>query len=438
MAGYSSIQFPVLKNEELMYSFFCIGISSSLIFWPLLNSIFCVLFLAYWLLFVKKNIASTQKKRYWIFLFCSLYLVVLIGLFHSENIQSAINKLQQKSAYILFPIIVGTSGVITKKLVKKSFIAFTIATVLGALFCLIKGLYAYLKTGVKENIYGYKLTGALKDMTPFMLSLCCVVCLLFLCHNIYRMQKNNTKANFFPAFFLQIAAIIFLFCFLLILGNRNILILASAILIFYCFKLLKNLFLRVLVVIAFIGVFFMAIKSNPYLSRQWSELTNYSEQNLIPLDKDLSLGRSWGGWQLRIAIWRCSWDVIKDNPAFGVGTGDTQDFLQAAYEKRKFYFASRYNRYNTHNQYIQETVANGFFGLFIFLACLIIPLFVYMQPQDKQLYNLFLFCFAFACLTDTPLELNKGIILFSFFNSLIFFKSYNFKYKQFNEPRTNQ
>jgi O-antigen ligase len=434
MAGYSSLQFPGLKNEELMYSFFSIAIAVTLIFWPLLNSIFCLLFLAYWLFFVKKDIFLTQKK-YWIFLFCSLYLMVLFGMLHSENIQIALNKLQQKSAYILFPVIIGTSGVITEKLVNRSFIALTMSTVLGALFCLINGFFEYLKTGVKENIYGYKLIDALKDMTPFMMSLCCVVCLLFLCNNIYRMQKNNA-INFFLPFLLQIATIIFLFLFLLILGNRNVLILASIVLIFYCFKLLKNFFLRMLMLIALAGTFFIAIKSNPYLSKQWKELTNYSGQNFIPLDKDLSLGKSWGGWQLRIAIWRCSWDVIKNNPVFGVGTGDTQDFLQSAYEKRKFYFASRYNRYNTHNQYIQETVTNGFFGLFIFLACLIAPLFVNMLPQEKQFYNLFLFCFAFVCLTDTPLELNKGIILFSFFNSLIFFKSYNFKYKQFNEQAT--
>jgi hypothetical protein len=69
MAGYSSLQFPGLKNEELMYSFFSIAIAVTLIFWPLLNSIFCLLFLAYWLFFVKKDIFLTQKK-YWIFLFC--------------------------------------------------------------------------------------------------------------------------------------------------------------------------------------------------------------------------------------------------------------------------------------------------------------------------------------------------------------------------------
>ena len=180
-----------------------------------------------------------------------------------------------------------------------------------------------------------------------------------------------------------------------------------------------------------------AVKTNPFLKRQWNEIMDFSEANEIPLDKDLSLGKSWGGWQLRKAIWQCSWDIVKKYPAFGVGTGDSQDSLQIAYERRKFYFASRYNRYNTHNQYLQETVTHGFFGLSIFLLSLIAPLFASMPADDQIFYRVFIFCFAVICLTDTPLELNKGIIWYSFFNALIFFKSYNFKHKYINGKQAN-
>jgi len=154
-----------------------------------------------------------------------------------------------------------------------------------------------------------------------------------------------------------------------------------------------------------------------------------SAENTVPLDKDASLGRSWGGKQLRIAIWRCSWDVIKDHWAIGVGTGDAQSSLQMAYEKRKFYFASRYNNYNTHNQYLQETVSYGIVGLVIFLVVLIAPLFKKFYPEQNLFYWMFLLSFAFACTTDTPLETNKGIIWYTFFNSLLFFAYYSSKTK---------
>jgi O-antigen ligase len=187
--------------------------------------------------------------------------------------------------------------------------------------------------------------------------------------------------------------------------------------------------MRLMVVTGILLVLIIAVNTNPFLKRQWNELVDLSEMNKITLDQDSSLGKSWGGWQLREAIWECTWDIIKKYPVFGVGTGDTQDSLQVAYERRKFYFASRYNRYNTHNQYLQETTTHGLLGLSFFLVSLIMPLFVTMGAEDKRLYQIFIFCFAFICLTDTPLELNKGIVWYSFFNALIFFKSYNFKYK---------
>jgi O-antigen ligase len=184
---------------------------------------------------------------------------------------------------------------------------------------------------------------------------------------------------------------------------------------------------KVLLLAGMVVLTLFAFWVNPYLKKQGQELMDFSKQNGILLNKDSSLGKSWGGGQLRAAIWKCSWDVVKKHWVFGVGTGDAQDSLQAAYEKRKFYFASRYNTYNTHNQYLQETVTLGIPGLLVFLACLIMPLFVRFDVPGKLLYGLFVVSFLFACITDTPLELNKGIILYSFFNSLIFFAYYNLK-----------
>ena len=80
---------------------------------------------------------------------------------------------------------------------------------------------------------------------------------------------------------------------------------------------------------------------------------------MIHLDQDSSLGRSWGGGVLRLAIWQCAFDIVREYPIIGVGTGDSQQALQDSYEKRKFYFASRYNKYNAHNQYIQQMVTHG-------------------------------------------------------------------------------
>jgi O-antigen ligase len=416
----------ILKNEELIFSGFLIGIAVSLIFWTLLNSILCLAFLTYWLFFVKKKFVWGNLKSRWIILFSLLYIIVVMGSLYSANTEESIFKLQQKSAFLFFPLILGTSRVLSPKLLESTLNAFSLAVLTGCIFCYGLGVYYFFKTSQSQDLYGYNLVH-LKDMTPFTLGLCCLVAILHWLHGMFIHQNKAGRFKPERSTMRSLIGILLLFLFLLALGNRNILFISLGLIIFYCFRMLSALPHKVLLLAGMVVLTLFAFWVNPYLKKQGQELMDFSNQNGILLNKDSSLGKSWGGGQLRAAIWKCSWDVVKKHWVFGVGTGDAQDSLQAAYEKRKFYFASRYNTYNTHNQYLQETVTLGIPGLLVFLACLIMPLFVRFDVPGKLLYGLFVVSFLFACITDTPLELNKGIILYSFFNSLIFFAYYNLK-----------
>lgn len=416
-----------LVNEENMFLFFCCGIAITLIFWILLNSILSIAFFAYWLFFTKKEFSWKLPRSRYVLLFCLLYIIVLIGSLYSSNLDAAVSKVQQKSALLFFPIILGTSVVINAKIFKTTFRVFVLSVLAGCFICIGFGFYKYLNTGQVEHLYGYNLI-ILKGMSPYTFNLCTLFAILFLIHSIYLKSSHKTISalkNIFP----ELLIILFLILFLLLVGNRNILAITLFIGLFYSIKLLDLWWQKLLTILMMLFIFAVAIAVNPYLNKQWNELKDFSQVNTIQLDDDASLGRSWGGKQLRMALWTCSWDVIKQNWLTGVGTGDAQDELQQAYEKRQFYFASRYNRYNTHNQYLQEAVTFGIIGLSVFLACLVIPLFAKIYPNYKLFYSLFIFSFAIACITDTPLDLNKGIILYSFFNSLIFFTYYNFKDK---------
>lgn len=175
-------------------------------------------------------------------------------------------------------------------------------------------------------------------------------------------------------------------------------------------------------ILSLLGIFVIAVVVNPSLRRQWNDMIDFSKENTIQLDKDESLTHSWGGKTIRLSIWKCSLDILKKNWLTGVGTGDEQAALNAAYEKRKFYFATMYNEYNAHNQYIQEAIAHGVIGLIIFVSCIFLPLITNFRQKIKTVYSIFLISFAFVCLTESMLELSKGIIWYSFFNSLFFFE----------------
>lgn len=403
-------------NEELIFSSLCVGIAVSLIFWPLLNSLLCIAIFAYWLLVSTKKFSFKDLGSRWVILFSLMFFISVIGIFYSSDLTGGLDELQKKSALLLFPLVFGLSGIITPVVFRRTFAAFAWSTVAGCMLGVINGIYVFIKNGTTDYFYGYNLV-VLKNMQPFMLGLCCLLSLLYLMDKFLEARANKSllkKADIFVA--------IFLFFFLFLLGNRNILLTMSAFFIFYCYKVISKAVARFLLISSLGFLLVIAIFLNPYLHNQWNDLTDFSKENNIQLDSGETLGRPWGGKTIRLSIWKCSQDIIRKHWIAGVGTGDVQAALQESYEKRKFYFASRYNTYNAHNQYIQETVAHGIIGLLIFLSCIFIPFSRCLRKKGNTIYSLFLLCFAVLCVTESMLELNKGIVWYSFFNSIFMFR----------------
>lgn len=112
---------------------------------------------------------------------------------------------------------------------------------------------------------------------------------------------------------------------------------------------------------------------------------------------------------------------LKNNFNFfiGDGIGDSQQRLYDTYLKHQ-YIEYYNNKYNAHNQYLEILVSNGIIGLFYLVAVLLIPLY-YSIKQKKTLYTLFIISISLAFITESWLNTNKGVVLYSFFNSLFIF-----------------
>jgi O-antigen ligase len=208
---------------------------------------------------------------------------------------------------------------------------------------------------------------------------------------------------------------------IILLGTRLIIAGWLITLLFIGFRLIRSLVLRLVTLGALLAIVAIAIATLPLLKGQWNELKDFSSGNTIQLDEDASLGRGWGGKAIRFALWQCSKDVIGRHWLTGVGTGDVQDSLQMAYEQRKFYFASRYNKYNAHNQYIQIFVGHGIVGFLLLVLSIGIPLFSKKPKEYSLLYTYFLLLFAGICCTEVILDTNKGIVWYSLINSIFAF-----------------
>lgn len=409
---------PLLKISEglerTVYEWLCIGIVVSLIFFPIGVSILGIGLFAFWLISTVPAGRAKTSHPGLVILFSSLYILVLIGILYSENLPNALFKAQQKSALAFFPLVLGYSQVLTAESARKIQVSFVLSALVACLYCLSIGLIQFFRTGSTNYLNGHPLV-MLKEMNPYLMGFICVMAMVFCFEELLKTSKDLFAKKAFLLF-----SVVLFSVFTVLIGNRTVLVFWFLVSCFYYFRLFTAFWLRVIVPLVVLMLSGVAILFVPALNQQVRELTDNSANTSIPLDKDSSLGRSWGGKAIRIAIWNCSEDIIKENPLFGVGSGDAQDALQKAYENRLFYFASRYNRYNAHNQYIQELINSGLVGFVLWLCCLTIPLIMAWRNADA-VYFIFLLGIAAVSLTESVLEISKGIVLYSFFNSFFAF-----------------
>lgn len=405
---YKSYLEKIHNHSDLFLLWLGITVAFTLVWWPLLNSICCILLFCFWLFFLQKRLQN-HFRLFMILLFISVYIVAVAGVFNSQNKAEAFFTLQVKLPLLIFPVVLGTTNYMPEGFYTKTFQSFSVAFILFCTACIGKALYLYYQTGTTDLSFGYDIL-VLKHMYPSAVSLFCVFVISGHVINVY-----NKKARHY-----DFAALTISFILLFLTGNRMGLLLSTVIVLFIIVAAVKNLKQKIVFGLSFLMIILLVFWVNKNFRNKVQKAFSFSSGESIPLDTDASLGRSWDGKAIRIAIWKCSAEIMKSNFFTGVGTGDVQDELQKTYERRKFYFASRYNRYDAHNQYLQQWIMNGISGFLFFITIIVTPLF-YKPFRSNRYYVLFLIIFGIFCITESMLEINKGIVWYSFFNSIFAF-----------------
>ena len=120
---------------------------------------------------------------------------------------------------------------------------------------------------------------------------------------------------------------------------------------------------------------------------------------------------------MRLEFWKTALNIIKQNPWFGVGTGDVKNAFKEQYEKEHTTLQKEW-QLRSHNQYLATTVALGLIGLLLFLIHLFIPLF-----SKKKLSVFFMFFILIELLSfvnEDTLETQAGLTFCIFFTQLLF------------------
>ena len=91
---------------------------------------------------------------------------------------------------------------------------------------------------------------------------------------------------------------------------------------------------------------------------------------------------------LRLQIYKCGLQLIKNNYVFGYGIGNTQYKLNECYSESNQY--KMINIYNSHNQYIDIVLKTGIIGLIVFLAFLSENIYYAKRTNNRLLLTIIL------------------------------------------------
>ena len=201
------------------------------------------------------------------------------------------------------------------------------------------------------------------------------------------------------------------FVFLAILASRapfaGTIVGASIIYAFLVRKRTNLIWFALSISILVLGIYFLV----PSFSARFNEV---STQNL-----DLPDAINQNSFNIRTGIYKCSFEIIKDNWLIGVGPGNLQTELNQCYNQiSKEVYEVR--DYNTHNQYLDYW---GSMGILAPLLLLLIFAWVLVQNylQKNWLAIAISTLFFITFFTENVLLRQNGVVIFALFMSLFGF-----------------
>jgi hypothetical protein len=350
-----------------------------------------------------------------LWLFSSFYAIHIFGMLYSSNYDYGLFDLQVKLSYFIFPLFF--SSVLTGTEIRRSVrLAFIAGNTVAAVICMLFATGAFLQDGLISHFFYIDYSRFLHT-TYFSMYLNLAV--IFILLEWFRNDKTSLK-NIYPllALFLMINVMLLYARTALVVNAFTI----SAFIIMNrkYWRNEKGKLRWILAGILFLSLSQFAIfKINDRFTQVRNVLEHPEAVVVSPgIPADSLIRAEDNSTSTRIRLWQSSLDLIRKNPVLGVGTGDIKDELKQIYLQNNYQYGIR-GDLNPHNQFLHTTVMLGMIGLFVLLACLLVP-FVMAYRRSDHIYMIFLMIIFLNSMTESILEVQKGVLLMAFF-SLLFY-----------------
>lgn len=319
--------------------------------------------------------------------FVLLFLAYIFSVLNSSDIGEALAAIERRIPILILPLIIFSTP-LKRKNIEVIFSAFTLSVALCCLIALLLTTSYFLNNPSEyylEKALWY-LPQTINFHAPY-LALYLVVSNI-LCFYFYRQKKKR-----------RLLAFIFILnnIFLFLISSRAALainwIFIAALSTYYLSKS-KGRSIAFLNLFVLGGICYLAYHYVPYLHTKVSKITEAAY-----------------GLNHRAIAAEAALEVIRKNPAFGVGLGDIQA------ELNRHLPDTAYADMNVHNQYLHELMTYGLAGFTVFTVIFIFGFRQALKHKDL-IYFLFLVSFLVMFLTEVILARFLGIMLFSIFYPL--------------------
>jgi O-antigen ligase len=406
-----------------------------------------ITFLLAWL-FEKNLLQKLQsiKTNLQLISLSALAIVLLCGIIYSENTAQGWFAIEKKAFFFLLPFAFATTSIMSENLSKKLFSIFCWSCFAALLVCYFSAYQRmqlfhagtigpesinYLSASefwkdqadVSKNWMFFSYVGLSSgvNMHPTYLALYSAFCCILLVHRNFQSELRLARqlANFL--------LIVFFSCSIIFLSARIILVL---LIVFYtgalCYQMLsvKKKIRSVLMFVVLLGILICGILINPVTRYRQVDEIALNGFSVYPNKKyDNSTG-------IRASLWWLSAKAyLQSNLLFGSGTGDVENEVKKT--GQAYGITNVLNSYNPHNEYLYILLSVGIVGLTFFLLYIGAGLVKAWKNRDI-IFLSFLVLFGVVCITESALELQKGIVFFSIFFSLM-----SFQKKEHVESRTS-
>ncbi len=398
-------------NKELhtkIYFFLALAIAFCLPF-ARFTPVFIALMLLNWLIEgdFKSKFQAISKNKFAL-LFISLYVMHLIGMLYTQNIDFGLFDIQVKFSLLIFPLILVNRPIPFEKL-KFVFLAFIAGGIISSLYLIFRAIYINIATG--ENNFFYQAFSVL--VHPSYIGMYLDFCVAWLLFSVLNKSFMQIRLFSFYAF-----SIILFFSFTIVLLSSKI-GLITLILIFIGFLVYiiisRKKYLAGIIAMLFLLVsIYSMVRYVPFVhDRILTAAQAMSSSTNNQADSESTA--------VRLLIWKAADQVISENFLFGTGTGDSKDVLVKEYEKRGMTGALEH-KLNTHNEFYQVFVSIGLIGFVLFMLSLLMPFGLAYKRADF-LYIVFLLIIILNFIPESMLETQAGVMFYAFFNSLLCFSN---------------